>query len=159
MESFTKLNSAHVKDLLQILQEQYQTGKIKLPYRFYRNNKGRIFIVSPDIEKIDFKKLRINNLGLYFANHSDNSLRLTIEGSQIIGPLATKNVIEISKEEVTEWMRGEPLNKTITQTEFVIIKHENDYLGCGRKSGETIANFLPKSRRIKSYKTPELMTE
>lgn len=157
MENYNRLNSSQVKNITKILQEQYAIPKLKLHYRFYKNNKGRIFIISPEIESLDLKKIRINNLGLYFANHSDNSLRLTIEGSQLIGPIATQNVIEINEEELKEWMRGEILNKKITTNEFVIIKHEKDYYGSGRRSGETIANFLPKSRRIKSYKTPELL--
>ncbi|KAF0138537.1 MAG: hypothetical protein FD122_3773, partial [Stygiobacter sp.] len=117
----------------------------------------RIFILTKHDSNSSIEKLNINTVGLYFANQGDNSLRLTIEGTQLIGPLATKNVIEIRKEEVQPWMRGESLNKTIQETEFVIIKYGKDYLGSGRKSNDTIANFIPKSRRIKSYREAEML--
>jgi NOL1/NOP2/fmu family ribosome biogenesis protein len=32
---------------------------------------------------------------------------------------------------------------------FVILKHENDFLGTGKYKNEKILNFVPKARRFK----------
>ncbi len=156
MFALRKLSSSEVKEILEVINKTYGIKKIDLPYYFYTNNKFRIFIISKTFNEEQLKTLRIQNVGLYFANYEEKQLRLTIEGSQLIGPHATANVVTITDAELVEWMRGESLAKTITEKGFVIIKHNEDYYGCGRKSGEGLANFIPKSRRIKSYRTPEI---
>jgi len=49
--------------------------------------------------------------GIYFGFIEDDGLRLSIEGTQLVGPVSNKNVIELDREEMTEWMRGYALNK------------------------------------------------
>lgn len=156
MFTLRKLSHSEVKEILSVIEKTYGIKKISLPYYFYTNNKFRIYIVSKSFDEEQLKHLRIQNVGLYFANFEEKQLRLTIEGSQLIGPEATTNVVDITEKELVEWMRGETLQKTITDKGFVIIRCGNDYYGCGRKSGEGMANFIPKSRRIKSYRTPEI---
>ncbi|MBI4140217.1 hypothetical protein HY485_00100, partial [Candidatus Woesearchaeota archaeon] len=100
------------------------------------------------VDQIDFSKLRINSIGLYFAEFRNNELRLSIEGSQIIGPKATKNVVELNNDELKQWLRGEDLEKECDENGFVIIKHGNDYLGCGKIKEGKVLNFVPKARRL-----------
>src|SRR3990167_3375718 len=101
------LNSKETKEILKLIEEQWG-AKLNLDYTFARNSKNRIFIVNKDISKIDFSKLRINSIGMYFCD-LENEIRLSIEGSQIIGPKAAKNFVEISEEQVKQWLKGEDL--------------------------------------------------
>ena len=59
------LNSKEIKEIYKMIESQWG-AKIKLDYGFLRNNKGRVFIVSKDISKIDLSKLRLNSVGMYF---------------------------------------------------------------------------------------------
>ena len=142
------LNSKETKEILKLIEEQWG-AKLKLDYTFAKNSKNRVFIVNKDINKIDFSKLRINSVGMYFCD-IENEIRLSIEGSQIIGPKAAKNVVEINEEQTKQWLKGEDLEieDKGDYNGFVIIKHENDFLGSGKYKSGIILNYVNKSRRI-----------
>lgn len=132
--------------IIEDLKEQFGIKDLKLDYGFVQKE-DKIFLISKDLAKIDYKELRINNIGLYFCTIANNGIRLSIEGSQIIGKKATKNVIEIFDEELQYWFNGEALvRKNISG--FVLIKHNNDFLGCGYGKEGLIINYIPKERRV-----------
>ena len=141
------LNSKETKESLKLREEQWG-AKLKLDYTFAKNNKHRVFIINKDVSKIDFSKLRINSIGMYFCD-LENGIRLSIEGSQIIGPEATKNVAEINEEQTKKWMKGEDLeiDDKNNYSGFVIIKNKNDFLGTGKIKESKILNYVSKSRR------------
>ena len=141
------LNSKETKEILKLIEEQWG-AKLKLDYTFAKNNKHRVFIINKDVSKIDFSKLRINSIRMYFCD-LENGIRLSIEGSQIIGPEATKNVAEINEEQTKKWMKGEDLeiDDKNNYSGFVIIKNKNDFLGTGKIKENKILNYVSKSRR------------
>ena len=142
------LNSREIKEIYRIIESQWG-AKIKLDYGFLRNNKGRVFIVSKDISKIDLSKLRLNSIGLYFCETGSKGIRLSIEGSQIVGQHAKKNIVEINEEETKKWFKGEDLEKECVDCKgFVILKNKNDFLGAGKYSNGKIMNYVGKSRRL-----------
>lgn len=142
------LNSREIKEICRMIESQWG-AKIKLDYGFLRNNKGRVFIVSKDISKIGLSKLRLNSIGMYFCEVDDKGIRLGIEGSQIIGANATKNIIELDEEDAKKWFKGEDLEKECRECNgFVILKNKNDFLGTGKYSNGKIRNYVGKSRRV-----------
>ncbi|MBI2133550.1 hypothetical protein HYU11_02610 [Candidatus Woesearchaeota archaeon] len=149
MLSLKILNSKQVKDIMRILHDRWGFEG-RLDYAFLINNKDRIFLVSRDVGRLDFSKLRVNSMGLYFGEFKDENLRLTIEGSQIIGPGASMNVVEISRKELFAWLRGEDLLRECDSSGFVIIRSGSDFVGCGRYSNGVIKNFVPKTRRVRT---------
>ncbi|WP_175059752.1 hypothetical protein [Thermococcus sp. 2319x1] len=85
---------------------------------------------------------------IYFGKIESDGIRLTIEGSFLVGPKATKNVVEVDEEEMKLWLSGEDL-KTSTETRgWVILKWGFYYLGCGKSKDGIIKNYVPKERRI-----------
>ena len=86
---------------------------------------------------------------MYFCD-LENGIRLSIEGSQIIGPKATKNVVEINDEQVKQWLKGEDLEieDKNNYSGFVIIKNKNDFLGTGKIKDNKILNYVNKGRRV-----------
>jgi len=92
--------------------------------------------------------LRIQHYGTYFARIERDGLRLSIEGSYIVGPGAGKGIIEIDEHSAELWMKGEDITSEAEVTGYVIIKHGGYYLGCGKGNGNVIRNFIPKGRRI-----------
>ncbi|MDP7244932.1 MAG: hypothetical protein QF568_06315, partial [Flavobacteriales bacterium] len=106
MQQLKILNSKEIKEILRLIEKQWN-AKLKLNYAFLKNNKNRIFIVNKDISKIELEKLRINSIGMYFCETRNDKIRLSIEGSQIVGPKAMKNIVEINSLQVKQWMKGE----------------------------------------------------
>jgi len=148
MHQLKILNSKEIKEIMKLIENQWN-AKLKLNHAFLKNNKNRIFIVNKEISKIDLSKLRINSIGMYFCEIDKLGIRLSIEGSQIVGPLASKNVAEISEEQEKQWLKGEDLEFKGNYSGFLIIKHNNDFLGSGKYTLDgRILNYVSKSRRI-----------
>lgn len=142
------LNNKEIKEIYELIWKQWG-AKIKLDYGFLKNNKNRIFIINKDISRIDMSKLRLNSVGMYFCEIDAKGIRLSIEGSQIIGPKAAKNILEIDEEETKRWLKGEDLEKNCENCSgFVILKHKNDFFGTGKYSNERILNYVGKTRRV-----------
>ncbi|MFA5141343.1 MAG: hypothetical protein WC471_00015 [Candidatus Woesearchaeota archaeon] len=139
------VNSKETKQIFSLVENQWGF-KPDFGYQFLKCN-DKLHIVSRDIRNIDLGKLRINSIGLYVAELKNNQVRLTVEGSQLIGPYATKNVVDLPKDQLKLWLRGEevPCNEG---DGFVIVKHNNDYFGCGKIKEGRIINYLPKTRRL-----------
>lgn len=148
MQNLKILNSREIKELMKKINNQWGFSE-KLDYVFLKNNKNKVFIVNKDISKIDFEKLRINSIGLYFCEVSDK-IRLSIEGSQIIGPKSSKNICEIDDEQAKKWIKGENIvvNPPKENSGFQIIKKGKDFLGTGMLKNNEILNFVPKARRV-----------
>jgi len=141
------LNSKEIKEILKLIEKQWNS-KLKFDYGFLKNNRNRVFIINKDIQKIELEKLRINSIGMYFCETRNNEIRLSIEGSQIVGPKASKNIIEINEPQVKQWFKGEDLEINGNYDGFVIIKHNNDFLGTGKYKSGKVLNYVRKSRRI-----------
>jgi len=149
MEKLIILNSREIKTILKLIKNQWKADFGK-EYAFLMNSKNKIFLINRDISKIDLNKLRINNMGLYFGELKNDELRLSIEGSQLIGPLAKKNILELDDNEAREYLKGADLDKKTKEKGFLLIKNNDNFLGTGKATGEKIFNYTPKERRIKS---------
>lgn len=147
------LNSKEIKKILNWLKEKYEIKDLELDYVFLENKKEKIFLISKKLRDLDFKNLRINSIGLYFAKREKNGFRLSIEGSQLIGKVAKKNVVEIDEEKLRQWVRGNDLDMKIDSNDYVIIKNNNDFYGVGKYKNNKILNFTPKNRRVTSSPT------
>lgn len=142
------LNNKEVKEILKLIEQQW-CAKLKLDYGFLKNNKNRVFIISKDISKIDVSKLRINSVGMYFCEIDRQGIRLSIEGSQIVGQKAEKNVVELNEEETKKWFRGEDLERECKDCGgFVILKNNDGFFGTGKYKYGKILNYVGKGRRV-----------
>src|SRR3989338_2437964 len=137
-----KFSSREKKILQNQLEEQFGFSG-KLDYQFFINQEKKIFIFNKDLE-IDFSKIRVNSLGLYFANIK-NELRLSIEGSQLIGPNSKKNILEVSNSQLQDWMHGRDIETEKEFKGFVLIKNKNDFYGSVKYSPSELTLILEKS--------------
>ena len=131
------------------MKNYYGTSEIKLDYVFMKNKDDKVYLLSKDFSKIDTENIRINSIGMYFAKLYPNGIRLSIEGSQLIGPLAKKNILEVNNDEVKNWVKGYDILTDERFNGYVIIKNNNDYFGSGFYREGKIENMIPKDRRIK----------
>jgi NOL1/NOP2/fmu family ribosome biogenesis protein len=146
MPNLKILNNKEIKEILASIENQHG-AKIKLDAAFLKNNKNRVFLINKEISKIDTSKLRVNSIGMYFCE-IQNEIRLSIEGSQIVGPKAKKNIVEINDTQAKKWMSGEDLELKGDYAGFVILKNKNYYLGCGKFKENRILNYVGKERRV-----------
>ncbi|AFK22425.1 hypothetical protein [Pyrococcus sp. ST04] len=86
--------------------------------------------------------------GIYFGKIEADGIRLTIEGAFIVGPKATKNVVEVDDERARRWMRGEDIEVNEEGNRWVIVKWRSFWLGGGKLINGVIKNYVPKERRL-----------
>jgi len=145
------LLSPQKKKILEQLKEQF--GIEKLPYLLLRFGKEKLRAYSGNLSIKELNildaNLRIETLGLYFAKEQPEGIRLTLDGLQLLKNQITKNILELTDKQTEEWLKG---NDLLIQSEknFKILKYGNEFIGCGKSTGEKITNFVPKERRIKN---------
>ena len=146
------LNGKKVRHLMKLLEEQW--GITEMPECGFLQKRNDVFLITRSVDVIDLRTLNLNSLGLYFAELRNGQLRLSIEGSQIIGKKA-KNVISLNDAQIRQWIRGEdlvlepgPSGESRTDS-FCIVGNDGNFYGCGRVKEGKLLNFVPKSRRIK----------
>ena len=95
----------------------------------------------------------MNSIGMNFGKlKRNNKINLTVEGSQMVGVNATKNIVLLNKENAEKFMRGSDA-KPEKEIEceyhnFAIVKFGENVLGSSLLTEKGIENQLPKSRRI-----------
>ena len=137
------LPKKEVKKVLRQLNKQFGF-KDELDYIFVKSKKGRIFIVNKEFSEVDFEN--VNTVGLYVIKYEKDGLRLSIDGSQIIGPKDTKNVLVLDYCE--DWLKGKDLVVDTKLKGYVILKFKDDFIGCGKIVKRRLINYIPKTRRI-----------
>lgn len=141
------------KEVEELLEKEFGI-KIPVPYHLVRQGKDKIRIFTGNLSPNDIinlsKLLSIETVGLYFAFMKKQEFRLSFDASILYGK-NSKKVIELNKEELKLWLKGEDIYKNIKTKGFVIIKYGSDVLGCGKISQNKILNFVPKERRVIQY--------
>src|SRR3989344_4473447 len=108
MQKINILNTREIKKIRELTTEDYGYFPEE-DYAYLQSEKGKIYLVNKYVGRIDLKKLRIDKLGLYFAEIKDDNVRLSKEGAQLLGKLAEKNkkklknVVELDKEEMKKY--------------------------------------------------------
>jgi len=151
MEHLTALNAKKVKELKTLLLDQFGCT-LDLPFAYFLSNKNRIYAITRDITRIDAKALHPDSLGLYIGAWEE-TLRLSLEGSQLVGPHAKHHILELQDAELTEYVKGNPFDLSPEHGDLdngvYLVKHGNDFFGCCKISSGKLYNFLPKARRVK----------
>lgn len=143
--------SSEKKKILEQLEKQYSI--VKLPYLLLRFGKEKIRIFSGSLSSQELnildKNLRIEAAGLYFVKQQEDGLRLSLDSLSLFKEQITKNILEINDEQARQWFRGEDLLINADKA-FKVLENRQDFIGCGKSTGERIANFMPKERRVKN---------
>ncbi len=140
------------QDILKELNEQF--GIKEIPGILIKIGQERIFLYQgslneDQLRKLEDEKIFIERVGVYFGKIQEDGIRLSIDGADLMKSQITKNIFEISEQEVDTWMHGSELNISTGLHGFIIIKHKKDFLGTGKASQSKITNFIPKARRLK----------
>jgi NOL1/NOP2/fmu family ribosome biogenesis protein len=101
-------------------------------------------------EHFQKKGIKINNIGMRAIRNSfTKSPKVTTNFVQLIDKEITKNIKELTKEELEKYTKGEDLERDENLEGFCILKYNNRAIGVGLIQQDRIKNQIPKSRRIK----------
>ncbi len=115
--------------------------KIVERYTFWVRGK-RVWAFSG--EYIDIKDIEV--LGIK-ALSLGNTPKPSTAFLRVIGKYATKNVVHLEKEQTIKFLKGEDIEEEFNvDPGYVIVKGDEDILGCGLYKGALI-NQLPKKYR------------
>src|SRR3989338_1824866 len=145
------LTSTDKKKIIGQLSQQF--GIEKIPYLLLQFGIEKIRIYSGSLPKEELsildRELRIETAGLYFLKLEKDGIRLNFDAIPIFKEQITKNILEISDEQMIQWFKGNELPIKAEQS-FKILKNKGEFIGCGKSTGEKITNFVSKERRIKN---------
>lgn len=153
MQKLTILNTREIKKIKENISGQFGYFPEE-KYVYLQNDKGKLFLINRDIAKIELQNLKIDRVGLYFAEVKENKIRLSQEGAQLLAEEAQKNkqplknVVALTKDEVKFYFTGEDLEKDVgDKNRFVLLEYKQDIFGCAKYKNHKILNFLPKIHR------------
>ncbi len=143
------IKSTEKRKLLSELNAQF--GIDELPFLLIETGKQKIRGFSGTMNKDEIYELsRIANVevvGTYLVKR-EHRLRLSLDATQILSKQVSKNIIEIDDRQLEEWMKGNNLD-IVKDNSTYVLKHGEDFVGCGISDGKKIINFVPKERRIR----------
>lgn len=141
--------NADKKKIMEKLEEQY--GIDKMNYLLVKSGRDKIRGFTGSLSKEEIlvlsRNINIEVIGLYLFKE-ENGIRLSFDAPLLLD--AKKSIIEISDEQAESWLKGSDIFVEDKRHGFVILKNNQDFLGCGKASQGRIANFVPKERRIKN---------
>ena len=112
-----------------------------------------IYLIRGNHQKVYARKpcsLEIKSDGwLYFGRIESDGIRLTIEGSFLVGPKATKNVIELDDERARRYLAGESVEVDENLYGWFILRWRSYFLGSAKAKGGKLLNYVPKERRLR----------
>jgi NOL1/NOP2/fmu family ribosome biogenesis protein len=153
MSKLIILNTREIKKIKELLISNFSFSLPK-NYVYLRNDKGKIYIINKQLSEVDLNKLKIDRIGLYFAELKHNQLRLSKEGAQLLAQEAEKsneelkNVVELTKEEFKKYFLGQDLIKDLGEdNRLILLKFGKNVFGCAKYKEGKILNFLPKIHR------------
>lgn len=146
MNKLKILNSKEVKRISSLVESQWGV-KLSKDKAYLLSEKNRLYMINKELSLLD-DTIRMDSVGLYFATVTNNQVRLSIEGSQIIGKSANKNIVQINEEQFSLWLKGDDLEIDNKLSGSQIVKFKNDFCGCGIAKNGLLLNHVPKERRI-----------
>ncbi len=147
-----RLKSKEKKLLTQRLVAQYGIDPSVLDGAtlLFQERRGRYYLINHELDALELGTLRIDAMGLYVFAETPDGLRLSVEGSQLLGPSATRHVLTITRDEFHAWMLGNDLQRTLPDHTFYLITNGTDFCGCGKALPQQgiVKNYLGKARRV-----------
>ncbi len=144
-----KINPREIEELIK---ENYDSDFSLDSFNVFIRKDQKVFLASkglpmPLIEKSDYL--------LHFGTIKRNrKIQLSVEGSQLVGKTAKKNIAILDEENISKFVEGLPAKpeKLIDCSvgNFVLVKHGKDFFGSGVLREGYIEGYIPKERRKKA---------
>lgn len=148
---FEIINRSEKDKIVEQLNKQF--GITSLPFLLIRHGREKIRAYSGNLGRDELailgENINIETVGIYLCKEENGGFRLSHDAPTLLSSQITKNIIELNDEQARAWLRGHDIEIKTSVQGFVVLKHNNFLVGCGKSSGERITNFVPKERRLK----------
>jgi NOL1/NOP2/fmu family ribosome biogenesis protein len=146
------LTKKEIEEIEEIVKRNYGVEVNLKKILVLEGKEKKIRISNKNVLKLNLEKLGIDSIGLYFGKIKRNKkIHLSVEGSQMIGKNAVKNIVCLSKKNTEKFLKGENVKPqeeiNCEYYNFVIVKFKKNILGSSLLVEEKLKNLLPKSRR------------
>jgi NOL1/NOP2/fmu family ribosome biogenesis protein len=142
----TVMNAKDRKELQGAVNDQF--GVHALPDKEYViSNKEKVYMVSPELRATKWESLRIDRVGVYIGKWYADGFRPSVEGANMLGPRASKNIVELGRQGLMGWFKGRDVETIHDETKFVLVKHGEDWLGAAKMQEGTLLNGVSKARK------------
>lgn len=155
------LDNTKKKKIMNMLNENYGINEIK--GLFIKTGKEKIRMFSGQISWSELnelaKNVHIELVGMQFCtlvSSESDGVRINFDAINLpaVKEQIKANIIKISDEQLAEWVSGKDINFDDDKLkefegEFVVIKHNSDFLGIGKIRKNYIQNYVPKERRTR----------
>ena len=138
------LNSREIKKISSVIIEQFGTSFGK-EYIYVQNAKNKVFLITQELNRIDFSSLRTDRFGLYVGEIGKTHFRLSLEGSALLASIALKrkikltNVVDITKEEMECYFDGQDIPKSnLPKMSLVLLRYNKEVFGCAAIKDDVI---------------------
>jgi NOL1/NOP2/fmu family ribosome biogenesis protein len=147
----TFIKSKEKKEIVEELEKEY--GITELPYMLIETGREKLRGFSGSLTKEELIELsdltRIELIGMYLISRRDDDFRINFDALPLFKEQITKNLIQIDKQQLELWLRGSTLDIK-SKRGIVILKYGDDFVGVGKSNTETIFNYVPKERKLKT---------
>ena len=115
-----------------------------------RGKRQKIWVVRSAVREFSVFDLKPVYYGMYFAKKDKTGLRLTMNGAQIFGHVATKNIVDLNRHQYLNYLSGEKITDLDPEAlqGYVLLRYKNRIFACGKATKEGILNYVPKSRQL-----------
>ena len=148
-----KMNKKEIAEMFVTLKKCFGFDpKLFEQFDFFINTKNKIFILSKAASKfIESYPKRLMNAGILFAR-KDAVIKPTSNMLQIFGKSARKNIVKLNRPRTRIYIEGFDIDfreEISAEDGYVILRYENNTLGCGLLRDFTMKNMLPKAKRMR----------
>jgi len=158
---FVVLSSLQRIELMEKLESTYGISEVSGTLLKFGEDKVRLFTGSVSVEVLESLSSSINLdiLGLYLCKLEKDGVRLSHDATTLLSDQIKKNIINLNKSQVKEYLMGHDVLLTDVQIKeydgqkgFFVLRNESDdtLMGCGKLGTDgRVRNFVPKERRLK----------
>lgn len=145
-----KRKTDSVEKLLALIEKTFGIPRKSFQnFLIYERRKGEFWITTHEAHQFEFPASA--RYGFKFAQTYRDRFRLSTAAVQTFGHLATTNFVELEREEMEKFIRGENLpNRWNGIKGQVIVKYRGIPLGSAVVTEGILKNQIPRARKIKA---------
>lgn len=147
-EFLTRRELRRINDLI----ERAYGARLEEDGHHYFMRKRDLFRVSRDLERVDIDKIDEVFAGLYLCEVLDETVRFSVEGSQLLGPRAQHRVITLEPDEWFTWLERHDIAADrfadMDDGFYLVRNARGDFFGSGLMKDSTLKSWVPKGRAV-----------
>ena len=120
-------------------------------WKLYYLGKSKVWVLKEEFFDLPLERFNVETMGFYLCHFEHDIFRLSIQGAQIVGKKASKNILDISLKEAWELIRGFDIDKeTGLEATYIILKSPVGIIGVGKNHKTKVLCQIKKNRRIRN---------